>query len=332
MGRRVRRRRDGKPLLAAAGDRPEVGERGRRVGGEDDEGVLRPSPARGGEEGVGGGPGEEEDLTGGGPHRLARERLLGGGTAVDLAAGRRAEVVALGREVAAPLDGVGPRRDGLRLQRLELVVDARPHLERDDAEEVLLEADPVDDVKRPARRRHEEDVSAIAGVVHREERAVRRLQLQGRRDLPHPVRSFDEEGADRRTGSGEADEERLGNGVAPHARQERLERRPAARLAEPDAPSPPASATEAGSARRAPRRAASASARSRRRRPAWIWKAGAAAGGPAGRNASEPRCVRSLRTKSHRRGQRTPGGHRPMSIRGSGPRGRRVPGAGRGVE
>ena len=239
VGRRARRRRDRELLLARAGHRTEVGERGLRIRGEDVESILRPSPARGGEESVGGGPGEEENLPGGGLHRLARERLLGGGAAVDLAAGRRAQIVALCREVAAPLDGVGPRRDGLRLQGLELVVNARPHLERDDAEKVLLEADPVDDVKRPAGGRHEKYVAPIAGVVHGEERGVRRLELEGRRDFPHPVRPLDEEGADRRAGGGEADEERLGDGVTPHAREEGLELRPAARFCEPDTPSAP---------------------------------------------------------------------------------------------
>ncbi len=237
--RRLRRRRHGEPLLAPALDGTEVGERRAGVGGEDVHGVLRPAPAGRGEEGVGGEPLEEEDLPGRGAHGLARERLLGARAAVDLAAGRRAEVVTLRGEVAAPLHGVGPRRHGLRLLRFQLVVDARPELERHDAEEVLLEADPVHDVDRVARGRHDEDVPPVAGVVHREEGAVRGLELHRRRRLARPLRPLDEERPGRGAGRGEAHEECVGDGVAPHPCQERLDGRPRAGLAEPHAPAPP---------------------------------------------------------------------------------------------
>ena len=185
-GRRPRRERERR--LSEAGDRGEV-RRGPGVAREDDLGVLGPAAAGRGEERVGDLPVEEEDLPRSLVDGAVRERLLDGDAAVDLAAGRRAEVVPLRGEVAPPPHRVRARRHGLRLQRLGLVVDARAHLAGDDPLQVVLETDAVDHVERPPPRRADEEEPAVRRLPERHGRRRRRARVRRGTATPPSARS-----------------------------------------------------------------------------------------------------------------------------------------------
>ena len=80
--------------------------------------------------------------------RAVGEGVLRGLPAVDLAGGRRADVVALRGVVAEVRERVGARRDRLRLERLDLREGLGRQLVRDHAPEVVLEVDDVHDGQR----------------------------------------------------------------------------------------------------------------------------------------------------------------------------------------
>jgi hypothetical protein len=85
-------------------------------------------------------------------HGLAGQRVFAREPAVNLACGRRAQVVTLGGELALVPEGVGPRRDGLGLQRLELGKGLGRELVRHDPLQVVLETHQVDDSEGAALR------------------------------------------------------------------------------------------------------------------------------------------------------------------------------------
>ena len=68
-------------------------------------------------------------------------------SAIDLAQGRSADVVALFVVLAAMPDRVGARRDRLRLRRFELRIELRSQLDRDDGAHIVLERSRVHDVE-----------------------------------------------------------------------------------------------------------------------------------------------------------------------------------------
>ena len=81
--------------------------------------------------------------------RAVGQGVLRGLPPVDLAGGCRADVVALRGVVAEVGERVGPRRNRLRLERLDLREGLGRELVRDDAPQVVLQVDDVDD-REPA--------------------------------------------------------------------------------------------------------------------------------------------------------------------------------------
>ena len=116
--------------------------------------------------------------------RLGRQRIFGQRAEVHLARVGRADVVALVPVLPeVPLD-VGARRDGLRLQRLDLSERRRVELVRDDAAQVLLERQLVDDRQRAARVAEHFERAAI-GARARSRAARRRLDAHARAGRQH---------------------------------------------------------------------------------------------------------------------------------------------------
>ena len=83
-------------------------------------------------------------------HRLVRARMLHLQSAIDLALGRCADVVALVVELAVMTHRVGARGDRLRLGRFDLGVEVRAQLDRHDSAHIVLERRRVHDVQTRA--------------------------------------------------------------------------------------------------------------------------------------------------------------------------------------
>src|SRR5262249_6076495 len=132
--------------VGTAGDRRQLQldaaralEVGLAAAGEHDADVAGLAPARRREEGIDRLTVVRGDEARGRLHSLVAQGLLASGAEVDLAGGRGADVVALAAELAEVAHRIRARGDGLRLLGLELVEDARTHLRRDDAAEVVLD-------------------------------------------------------------------------------------------------------------------------------------------------------------------------------------------------
>ncbi len=155
----------GQPVDAGleAGDALEVG---LVLVGKDHPHVLGVAAAGRAVEGVHQPPVVQQHLARGLADRPVAQRVLDLHAAVDLAAGRGADVVALAGELAQVAQGVGARRHRLGLERLQVVEHLGPHLARHDAAQVVLEVDLVDQVERAAAVEVDQDAAAVAAARH----------------------------------------------------------------------------------------------------------------------------------------------------------------------
>ncbi len=120
----------------------------------------------------------EQHLAGGLGDGAVGERMLVVHAAVDLAARRAAQVVALVGELAQVAQRVGARRDRLRLRGLELRVGAGAELARHDAAQVVLERQLVDQVETAAVVEEDHDLAPIAAPLDAQAAARRRLERE----------------------------------------------------------------------------------------------------------------------------------------------------------
>ena len=200
---RPRAREGGRRELAAL-DRDEVR---RRLADEDVLDVFGPAAAGRDEESVRESPAGGENEAAGRVHRAIRQRVLRRETGVGLAFSRAAQVVAFRLELAAVRERVRARRDGLRLQRFDLVVAFGSHLRRDDPVEVLVEVQAIDDVQRAARIRENEEAAAVRLLLERNAPGHARTGRRGK--------DLDRRGQTSRRavlGSGDDDRRRAGRG------------------------------------------------------------------------------------------------------------------------